>query len=90
MFALRNDYTLMAQLLIDAGLFSVMNYVHQSDRLDLIGYGLASRDQVKSVMLFSKEGWRDLEGKRIGIIDDTATYNSGEAHMFLAGLSGTF
>lgn len=24
-------------------------------------------------MLFSKEGWRDLEGKRIGIIDDTAT-----------------
>ena len=23
-------------------------------------------------------------------IDDTATYNSGEAHMFLAGLSGTF
>jgi chorismate dehydratase len=24
-------------------------------------------------MLFSKEGWRDLDGKRIGIIDDTAT-----------------
>jgi aminodeoxyfutalosine synthase len=64
---------LSEQGMIDAGLFSVMNYVHQSDRLDLIGYGLASRDQVKSVMLFSKEGWRDLEGKRIGIIDDTAT-----------------
>jgi aminodeoxyfutalosine synthase len=58
---------------IDGGLFSVMDFVRQSDRLEHIGYGLASRDQVKSVMLFSKEGWRDLEGKRIGIIDDTAT-----------------
>ena len=64
---------LSEQGMIDAGLFSVMNYVHQADRLDLLGYGLASRDQVKSVMLFSKEGWRDLDGKRIGIIDDTAT-----------------
>jgi predicted solute-binding protein len=64
---------LSEQGMIDAGLFSVMNYVHQADRLDLLGYGLASRDQVKSVMLFSKEGWRDLDGKRIAIIDDTAT-----------------
>lgn len=64
---------LSEQGMIDAGLFSVMDFVRQSDRLDSLGYGLASRDQVKSVMLFSKEGWRDLEGKRIGIIDDTAT-----------------
>jgi chorismate dehydratase len=34
---------------------------------------IASRDQVKSVMLFSKEGWAGLEGKYIGISDDTAT-----------------
>ena len=34
---------------------------------------IASRDQVKSVMLFSKEGWTHLDGKRIGITDDTAT-----------------
>ncbi|MFA6440545.1 MAG: MqnA/MqnD/SBP family protein, partial [Bacteriovoracaceae bacterium] len=33
----------------------------------------ATRDQVKSVMLFSKEGWQGLQGKKIGIIDDTAT-----------------
>jgi aminodeoxyfutalosine synthase len=59
--------------MIDTGLFSVMDYVRQSDQLEMLGYGLASRDQVKSVMLFSKEGWRDLDGKRIGIIDDTAT-----------------
>jgi len=59
--------------MIDAGLFSVMNYVEQAEQLEPMGYGLATRDQVKSVMLFSKEGWRDLDGKRIGIIDDTAT-----------------
>jgi aminodeoxyfutalosine synthase len=64
---------LSEQGMIDTGLFSVMDYVGQAGQLDLLGYGLASRDQVKSVMLFSKEGWRDLEGKRIGIIDDTAT-----------------
>jgi chorismate dehydratase len=59
--------------MIDAGLFSVMNYVQQADQLEPLGFGLASRDQVRSVMLFSKEGWHDLDGKRIGIIDDTAT-----------------
>ncbi len=59
--------------MIDAGLFSVMDYVRQADRLEPLGYGLASRDQVKSVMLFTKEGWRDLDGKRVGIADDTAT-----------------
>ncbi len=64
---------LSEQGMIDGGLFSVMDYVRQADHLEMLGYGLASRDQVKSVMLFSKEGWRDLEGKRIGIIDDTAT-----------------
>jgi aminodeoxyfutalosine synthase len=64
---------LSAQGMMEAGLFSLMDYLSQEDRLEPIGFGLASRDQVKSVMLFSKEGWRDLQGKRIGIIDDTAT-----------------
>jgi chorismate dehydratase len=58
---------------IDAGLFSLMDYYSQEDALEMLGWGLASRDQVKSVMLFSKEGWRDLDGKTIGITDDTAT-----------------
>jgi len=64
---------LSAKGMMDAGLFSLMDYLSQEDRLEPIGFGLASRDQVKSVMLFSKEGWRGLQGKRIGIIDDTAT-----------------
>lgn len=58
---------------IDAGLFSLMDYFAQSNNLQLMNYCIATRDQVKSVMLFSKEGWQGLKGKKIGIIDDTAT-----------------
>ena len=58
---------------LDAGLFSLMDYLHQEDRLELLEWGITTRDQVKSVMLFSKEGWADLDGKRVGITDDTAT-----------------
>ncbi len=56
-----------------AGPFSLMDYVKDEQNLDLLNFCIATRDQVKSVMLFSKEGWRGLEGKRIGITDDTAT-----------------
>ncbi|MDP1676483.1 MAG: menaquinone biosynthesis protein [Bacteroidota bacterium] len=58
---------------IDAGLFSLMDYFAQEQKLELMNYCIATRDQVKSVMLFSKEGWQGLSGKNIGIIDDTAT-----------------
>ncbi|HUI64070.1 MAG TPA: MqnA/MqnD/SBP family protein, partial [Bacteroidota bacterium] len=64
---------LSAQNEILAGPFSLMDYFRQEDALELSGLCIATRDQVKSVMLFSKEGWRDLDGKRIGITDDTAT-----------------
>ncbi len=58
---------------IAAGLFSLMDYFEQADALELLGWCIATRDQVKSVMLFSKEGWAGLQGKKIGITDDTAT-----------------
>ncbi len=58
---------------IDAGLFSLADYLHQRDILEPLGFGIATRDQVKSVLLFSNHGWRDLEGKTIGVTDDTAT-----------------
>jgi len=58
---------------IDAGPFSLMDYFAQEENLELMDWCIATRDQVKSVMLFSKEGWRDLEGRVIGITDDTAT-----------------
>ncbi len=58
---------------IDAGLYSLMDYFSQEENLELMEYCIASRDQVKSVILLSTEGWQGLEGKTIGIIDDTAT-----------------
>ena len=58
---------------IDAGIFSLMDYVRQEKELELMGWCIATRDQVKSVMLFSREGWAGLDGKVIGITDDTAT-----------------
>jgi aminodeoxyfutalosine synthase len=64
---------LSAQGQIDAGLFSLMDYFRQADALELLGWCIATRDQVKSVMLFSRDGWAGLEGKSIGIADDTAT-----------------
>jgi aminodeoxyfutalosine synthase len=64
---------LNAEGMLDAGVFSLMDYFHREDALDLMRWCIATRDQVRSVMLFSKEGWQGLEGKTIGIIDDTAT-----------------
>ncbi len=58
---------------VAAGLFSLMDYLRNAETMDLLPFGLATRDQVKSVMLFSKEGWLDLQGKPVGITDDTAT-----------------
>jgi aminodeoxyfutalosine synthase len=58
---------------LDAGLYSLMDYFEQVEQLELMDWCIATRDQVKSVMLFSKDGWADLNGKKIGITDDTAT-----------------
>jgi aminodeoxyfutalosine synthase len=58
---------------LDAGLFSLCDYFSQKDSLIPLPYCIATRDQVKSVMLFSDHGWRELAGKTIGIVDDTAT-----------------
>jgi len=58
---------------LDAGLFSLIDFLQQQDRLEPLDFCIATRDQVKSVLLFSNHGWQDLDGKTIGIIDDTAT-----------------
>ena len=64
---------LSAKGMLDAGLFSLVNFFQQQNSLDLLDYCIATRDQVKSVLLFSNHGWQDLKGRTIGIIDDTAT-----------------
>jgi aminodeoxyfutalosine synthase len=64
---------LSARNQLGAGLFSLMDYLDQEDELEMLNFCIATRDQVKSVLLFSNHGWKDLKGKSIGIIDDTAT-----------------
>jgi aminodeoxyfutalosine synthase len=56
-----------------AGLFSLMDYYKNESSLDLLDWCIATRDQVKSVMLFSNHGWGGLDGKKIGVTDETAT-----------------
>ena len=58
---------------IAAGPFSLMDYLAQEESLDLMNYCIAARDEVKSILLFSREDWSRLNGKNIGITDDTAT-----------------
>jgi aminodeoxyfutalosine synthase len=58
---------------LTAGLFSLMDYYRNEASLELLDWCIATRDQVKSVMLFSNHGWKELDGKRIGITDETAT-----------------
>ncbi len=58
---------------LDAGLFSLVDFLNQKDTLESLEYCIATRDQVKSVLLFSNYGWNELAGKTIGIVDDTAT-----------------
>lgn len=56
-----------------AGLISLMDYFDQEANLDLMDWCLAARNQVKSVLLFSKYEWKNLNGKNIGITDETST-----------------
>ncbi len=58
---------------IEAGLISLMDYFDQEDNLDLLNWCIAAGEKVKSVLLFSKFDWNDLQDKKIGIVDDTST-----------------
>lgn len=59
--------------LIIAAPFSLMDYLAQENELELMDYCIASFDQVRSILLFTRYPWSGLHGKNIGIIDDTAT-----------------
>ena len=53
--------------------FSLMDYLAQEDDLELMDYCIASFDKVRSILLFTRYPWSELQGRNIGIIDDTAT-----------------
>ncbi len=58
---------------VDAGLISLVDYFEQEENLQLMDWCIATRNQVQSVLLFSKYEWKNLTGKTIGVIDDTST-----------------
>jgi chorismate dehydratase len=58
---------------IVAAPFSLMDYLSQEDELELMDYCIASFDKVRSILLFTRHPWSELQDKNIGIIDDTAT-----------------
>ncbi len=64
---------LFKQGTVNAGLISLMDYFDQEENLDLMNWCIAARDQVQSVLLFSKYEWKNLSGKTIGVVDDTST-----------------
>ncbi len=64
---------LSARGLIIATTFSLMDYLAQEDELELMDYCIASFDKVRSILLFARYPWSELQDKKIGIIDDTAT-----------------
>ncbi|MDI6803297.1 MAG: menaquinone biosynthesis protein [Bacteroidota bacterium] len=64
---------LFKQGTVVAGLVSLMDYFDQEENLDIMNWCIAARDQVQSVLLFSKYEWKNLAGKTIGVIDDTST-----------------
>lgn len=64
---------LAEQKQILAGLFPLAEYLRLQKHLLPLPFCLSSRDQVKSVLLFSNDGWKQLEGKHIGVTDATAT-----------------
>ncbi len=58
---------------VSAGPLSLRDFMSVSDRFDRLEYGIAVKGNAHSVLLFSKYGWSDLKGKRIGITSESST-----------------
>lgn len=58
---------------IEGGPFSLLDYWRVEKNYEALGYGIAVRNYARSVILYSKHAWRELEGRRIGITAETST-----------------
>ena len=59
---------------IDAGVIPVVDAWRLEDRFDPLGaFGIAVKRRARSVLLFSKRPWEELEGAIIGVTDQTST-----------------
>jgi chorismate dehydratase len=59
---------------IDAGVIPVVDAWRLEDRFDALGpFGIAVKRRARSVLLFSKRPWTDLDGAVVGVTDQTST-----------------
>ncbi len=58
---------------INAGLFSLVDYFEQEDEFELLHWCISARHEVQSVLLFSRHGWANLNGRQIGLTEDSST-----------------
>jgi len=59
---------------IDAGIMATVDYLSLSDRYEPIAdLGIANREEVRSIIFFSKRPLAELGGARIGVTEETST-----------------
>jgi len=59
---------------VDLGLMAAGDYLRLRDRFELVGpFGVASRGQVQSVLLFSRRPAAALEGALVSVTPETST-----------------
>ncbi len=59
---------------IDAGILATADYLQYEDRYEPIArLGIASREEVRSILLFSRKPIAELAGARVGITEETST-----------------
>ncbi|MEI8133855.1 MAG: aminofutalosine synthase MqnE [bacterium] len=58
---------------IDAGPMSLMDYLENQEKFDMLDYGVAVTGKAYSVLLYSHLEWSKLSGKRIGITAESST-----------------
>jgi chorismate dehydratase len=59
---------------IDAGIMATADYLALADRYEPLGnLGIANREEVRSIILFSRRRLGELSGARIGVTEETST-----------------
>ncbi len=59
---------------IDAGIMATADYLRLEDRYEPIGnLGVANREEVRSILLFSRHPMQELGGARVGVTEETST-----------------
>lgn len=59
---------------IDAGIMATADYLRLEDRYEPIGnLGVANREEVRSILLFSRRTMKELGGAQVGVTEETST-----------------